>query len=180
MKTGLAQDTSKSTKNLAQQVARQMAREPLEILKNAGDQLSNRQEVRPLDRGEATMVHEADPQKNINDAGVLNDKLKSTRLVEALNREIGDIQKQDLFKDLQRRITEGESVPIEDFQELSFEQRDVLKAQMEAYQNQKLNMKNQNESKSLFGSSKPNRKIGQKQAAQKEQTRVEKPVPPSG
>ena len=40
MKTGLAQDTAKSAKNLAQQIAKQMAQEPLEILKTAGEQIT--------------------------------------------------------------------------------------------------------------------------------------------
>jgi len=40
MKTGLAQDTTKSAKNLAQQIARQMAREPLEVLKTASSQVT--------------------------------------------------------------------------------------------------------------------------------------------
>ncbi|MDP1710248.1 MAG: hypothetical protein Q8L28_01400 [bacterium] len=175
MKQGIISDTTKSAKSLAQQIAKQMAQEPLEIIKSVGDQLSNRQEVRPLDKGN---LPERDQRKEVNDADVLNDKLKSTRMVEALNREISDIQKQDLFSDLQRRIADGEEVPLEDFAELTFEQRDVLKAQMEAIKVQKENAPV--ESVSLFGSSKPNRKMGQKQQAQKEQTRVEKPVPPSG
>lgn len=171
----LAQDTTKSAKNLAKAIAKQMAREPLEILKNSREQVTG-EKLTPLD----TSQPQEDAQKEVNDANMLNDRLKSTRMVEALNREITDIQKQDLFSDLQRRITEGEEIPLEDFQELSFEQRDVLKAQMEAMQIQKAKVKSQNIGTPLFGSSKPTRKIGQKQAAQKEQTRVEKPVPPSG
>jgi len=175
MKQGVISDTTKSAKNLAQQIAKQMAREPLEILKNSREQITG-EKLTPSEK----QPSQVDEQKEVNDANMLNDKLKSTRLVEALNREIGDIQKQDLFHDLQRRISEGEELPIEDFQELSFEQRDVLKAQMEAVKIQMQNAKNSNAKFELFGPAKRGRKMGQKQQAQKEQTRVEKPIPPSG
>ncbi|MEK7471009.1 MAG: hypothetical protein AAB622_03370 [Patescibacteria group bacterium] len=179
MKTGLAQDTTKSAKNLAQQIAKQMAREPLEILKTSREQITG-EKLTPKEEQHKPQTE--DQQKEINKANMLNDKLKSTRMVEALNYEISDIQKQDLFKDLQKRISEGEEIPIEDFAELSFEQRDVLKAQIEAVkmQMQMQNAKNSNAKFELFGPAKKGRRMGQKQAAQKEQTRVEKPVPPSG
>ena len=55
---------------------------------------------------------------------MLNDKLKSTRMVEALNTKY-QISKNKIFSRTCKRISEGEEIPIEDFAELSFEQRDV-------------------------------------------------------
>lgn len=180
MKTGLAQDTTKSAKSLAQQIAKQMAREPLEILKDAGDQISDRQEVRPLD---GIGNNSEDQQRQIEHQNDLQDKMKSTRRMEALDRELEDIRKQDLFKDLQAKIAQGIEVPLEDYSELTMEQKQVLKAQMEAVKFQK-DQAEYNESQKGFQlpASKKGRKMGggQKGQAEKEQTRVEKPVPPSG
>jgi len=109
--------------------------------------------------------------------------MKSSRLIEALERELGDIHKQDIFKDLQARITDGEIIPLEDYSELSMEQKQVLKAQMEAvaFQKKQHEFAESQGGGSLFGTAKKGRKQGgQKQEAEKQQTRVEKPVPPSG
>ena len=78
-----------------------------------------------------------------------------------------------------QRIQNGEDIPLEEFTELSYEQRDVLKAQIEAVRNSKLSSSiDQLETPGA----KRGRKMGggQKGAAKREETRVEKPVPPSG
>jgi hypothetical protein len=103
--------------------------------------------------------------------------------MEALNQELKDIEKQDLFKDLQGKISEGEAVPLQDYSELSMEQKQVLKAQMEAVKKQKAQAEYNQASIEVPGvNSKPSRRFGagQKHEAEKQQTRVEKPVPPSG
>ncbi len=186
MKPGLAQDATKSAKSLAQAVARQMAQEPLEILKSASSQVTGEAihmspEVQPQIQPQSS----EDQQKLLNNQKELQDKMKASRRMEALERELEDMHKQDLFRDLQAKIAEGIEVPLENYEELTMEQKQVLKAQMEAVKFQKQQAA-YNESQgggSLFGSAKKNRKMGgggQKGQAQKEQTRVEKPVPPSG
>jgi hypothetical protein len=108
--------------------------------------------------------------------------MKSGRRMEALTREIEDIRKQNIFKDLQRKISEGKEISLEEYPELSMEQKQVLMAQMEAVKNQKA-MANKNTLAEVpTVHSKPSRRFGagQKSQAEKEQTRVEKPVPPSG
>lgn len=179
-----AKQAGQSAKNLAQQIARQIAQEPLEVIKEVGSQVTgneqdvSRQEVGPLDDKDAGVQ-----KQTLQDQQKLQDKMESTRRMEALNQELKDIRKQDLFKDLQGKISQGIEVPITDYSELSMEQKQVLKAQMEAYQNQKLNIKNQNAQAEVPAvHSKPSRRFGagQKQEAEKQQTRVEKPVPPSG
>ncbi len=180
MKSGLAQDTTKSAKNLAQQIAKQMAREPLEILKTARDQVGTEQTT----PSEAHYDLGSDDQKKlIRDQGELADKMKSGRRMEALNRELSDIQKQDLFSDLQRKITDGQEIPLEDYSELSLEQKQVLRAQMEAVKIQKINSQNQNANVLVEPGAKKGRKLfnfGKKTAVKREQTHVEKIVPPSG
>lgn len=181
MKSTLAQGTTKSVKSLARAVAKQIAQEPAEILKTAGQQAfgeeTSGQQPRP-ERGEQNVIGGAD----LEEQRKVNDKLRDTRQMEALNRELTDIRRQDLIKDIQRRISEGEEVPLEDYPDLSPEQKQVLKAQMEAYAAQKLNLGAQDndvpepaakKSRKLFN-------FGKKTAVKREQTHVEKPVPPSG
>lgn len=174
----LAQDTTKSAKNLAQTIAKQIVREPSEILEDVREQTS----------GE-TLNSTRPPENQNNDQGKiieqqekLNDQMKSGRRMEALQKEIEDIRKQDMFKDLQRRISEGEEVSLEEYPELSMEQKQVLMAQMEAVKNQKAAADKNVLTEVPTIHSKPSRRFGagQKQQAEKEQTRVEKPVPPSG
>lgn len=178
-----AKQAGQSAKNLAQQIAKQMAQEPLEVFKDAGAQITgneqdlNRQEVRPLDSNTEGQTQTLQNQQK------LQDNMKSVRRMEALNQELKDIHKQDLFADLQEKISQGEDVPIPDYTELSMEQRQVLIAQKEAYQNQKSKIKDQNNlTEAPVIHSKPSRRFGagQKAEAEKQQTRVEKPVPPSG
>ncbi len=177
---GTANQVGQSAKNLAQQIAKQMAREPLEILKDAKEQTAGDS----LNASEKPRENQADDQKKIiGEQGQITDQLKSGRRMEALNRELEDIRKQKIFSELQRRISAGEEIALEEYPELSTEQKQVLNAQMEAYQNQKLNSEKQNENVGVPGiHSKPSRRFGagQKQEAEKLQTRVEKPVPPSG
>lgn len=182
MKSGLAQSTTKSAKTLAQQIAKQIAREPLEVFKTASGQVIGSEVTGPRESQPSPQTPE-EQTKLVHHQQELQDKMKSTRRMEALERELGDIHKQDTFKDLQAKISEGEIPPLEDYPELSMEQKQVLKAQMEAvkFQKQQAEYARFQEGFKLPGSKK-GRKFGssQKREAEKQQTHVEKPVPPSG
>ncbi len=181
MKSNLAQNTAKSAKSLAQAIAKQMAREPLEVLKTARGQVSG-EEISSPENFSQNLGSE-DQKKLIHHQEELADKMKSSRRMEALNRELSDIQKQDLFKDLQRRITEGEEIPLEDYPELSIEQRQVLKAQMEAVRIRIENVKLGSGKSLVEPAAKKGRQLfnfGKKQEVKRQQTHVEKIVPPSG
>lgn len=179
---GIAKQTGQSAKNLAQQIAKQMAQEPLEVLKTAKEQTTGAVEA------PKTPDMQGGPQSSEQSAQVAEqqkaqDKIKAERRMEALNRELEDIRKGDIFKDLQQKIAEGTEIPLEEYPEISREQREVLVAQMEAVKQQMLNAKYANaKSEVPLPSSKPSRKMGsnRKQEAEKQQQRVEKPVPPSG
>ena len=174
---------SDSAKKIAQNIARQIAEEPLEILKTASSQVTgvevqkpqeNYQQAQNSDSQAELIQHQQEIQENI----------KASRRIEAYKRELEDIHKQDLFGDLQQKIAQGIEVPISDYSELSVEQKQVLNAQMEAvkFQKKQAEYMETQSGGSLFGSAKKGRKMGggQKQEAEKQQTRVEKPVPPSG
>lgn len=175
---GTAKQAGQTSRDVARKIASQMTREPLEILKTAKEQTVGG--VRPPETQPQPLTISQDvPKPNTETPQV---KMMNSRRMEALNRELTEIRKNDLVKDIQRRISEGEDVPLEDYMELSMEQKQVLNAQMEAYRAQALRVHNQNISEVPSVSSKPSRRFGagQKQEAEKQQTRVEKPVPPSG
>ncbi len=173
---------SSSAKKMAQAVAKQIAQEPLEILKTASSQISG-ETLKPQENYSPTQNQDSQA-KLIRNQAELQDKIKSSRRMEAFQRELDDIRKQDVFRDLQEKISQGFEIPLTDYPELSMEQKQVLKAQMEAvrFQKQQAEYAEAQGGGRLFGSAKKGRKMGgsQKQEAEKQQTRVEKPVPPSG
>lgn len=174
--------TMKPAKNLATHVARQIAQEPIEILKEAGTQIAGIEAAKP--QGDQTPLDENGQPRVDTRQQQAKDQAFTQRRMQALQNEVDDIRKQEVFKDLQAKISEGETVPLEDYPELSMEQKQVLKAQMEAAKSQMANARYANDRYSEVPTirSKPSRRFGagQKHEAEKQQTRVEKPVPPSG
>lgn len=169
-----------SAQNLAKQAAKQIAREPFEILKTAQEQVEGA-ETPQQPEGQSAASQEQN--KRAEEQQKQADKLRSVRQVEALNRELTDIHKQDLFSDLQKKISEGAEVPLEDYPELSLEQKQVLNAEMKAVREQMENAKSANEKSFVEPAVKKGRQLfnfGKKTEMKREQTRVEKPVPPSG
>jgi len=174
------QNTTKTTKDLAQKIARQIAQEPLEILKDARDQMTGVETTRQPDSQMAGQ--QVSQQEKLTEQQKIQDHLKATRRMEAFQRELEDIRKQDLFKSLQEKISQGITIPLEDYPDLSMEQKQVLKAQMEAVRNQISKQQASGQNSLEIPVSKKSRRFGssQKQEAQKQTTHVEKPVPPSG
>lgn len=175
------QSAGKSTKNLAKQIAKQIAQEPLEVLKTAREQTFGPETFSQPDS--LTTSRQYEQNKEIEAQQKAQDRLKAGRRMEALSRELDDIEKQKLFSDLQRRISQGEEVPLEEYPELSIEQRQVLRAQMEAVRVQMENRKLEDGKSLNEPAVKKGRQLfnfGKKTAAMREQTHVEKPVPPSG
>ncbi len=176
---GTAKQVGQSARDLAQKIARQVVGEPLEVLKTAGEQMIGPEATHPQENPAPTNQQKSPDGEHEK----ILDQMKSTRRMEALDAELRDMRKQDLFSDLQSRIAEGEEIPLTDYSELTMEQKQVLKAQMEAVKNQKQQAQfNQSTIEVPSVSSKPSRRFGtgQKHEAEKQQTRVEKPVPPSG
>lgn len=161
-------------------IIKQIAQEPLEILKTAGEQVSGEAEASAAEIPQDT-ENSSDQNKLLTHQRKLQDEMKSGRRMEALNRELEDIQKQDLFSGLQRRIAEGEQIPLEDYGELSMEQKQVLKAQMEAVRVQRAKVEYTGD-RLIEPTAKRGRRFGpsRKQEVERQQTHVEKPVPPSG
>ena len=129
----LLKSTGKQSKKTVQQIAKQMAREPLEILKTAGSQVGGKEksvsnnQTQPTSRTQSKGKHQ---QNGVPSEMEL--EMKSERLLRANREELDQIRKGKVYADIQKRISEGEEVPLENISELSMEQKQVLKAQMEA------------------------------------------------
>jgi len=166
--------------NTAQPAKNLVAQEPWEILKDAGEQ------VFPRESG-----GEVDPNQNLNliQAEAENrklleerDKVRSQRLLEALQRELQDRTKNDLIKSLQEKIAKGEVVYLENYPQLTPEEKEFLKKQTEMVEEQKANAKNAND-KLIEPAVKKGRRLfnfGKKTQMQRQQTQTERPLPPSG
>lgn len=170
-------NTTAQVKQAIKKSAQQMAQEPLELLKSAARQVSGEQE-KPQQQETPKSENETPPEEQKYKQQVAE---QDGRHLEALESELKDIRRQKIFKDLMQRIQNGEDVPLEEFAELSFEQKDVLKAQIEAVRKTNSQQSTAN-SQIDMPQAKRGRKMGggQKGAAKREETRVEKPVPPSG
>ncbi|MEK7536736.1 MAG: hypothetical protein AAB559_03100 [Patescibacteria group bacterium] len=144
--------------------------EPLEFLKSAAKQINVSENTKPLEQP----INQE--QSNLDKTAIAE---KDGRHLQALESELKDIRRQKIFNELMRRIQAGENIPLEEFTELSYEQRDVLKAQIEAVKTRNSQLVTD---QLVMPSAKKGRKMGggQKQSAQQQTTRVEKPVPPSG
>lgn len=175
-------NTTAQVKQAIKKSAQQVAQEPLEILKSAAQQVASTEQSPsvnvPQNPETQSSSSEVSPEEQSYKKQVAE---QDGRHLQALESELKDIRRQKIFNELLKRIQSGEGVPLEEFTELSFEQRDVLKAQMEA-----VKIQNQNSQNMSSGLIEPNAKKGrqmgggQKKSAQQQTTRVEKPVPPSG
>jgi len=125
-------NVKQTAQQLAKSAAKRVARESFEVLKSA------REQVAPIPE----TSRQAEPQgqeaskENIEKKSEV-DKAKSFHMMRAYESELADIRREEIFKDLQKRISEGEDVPIENYSELSMEQKQVLMAQKEAVKVQK-------------------------------------------
>lgn len=156
-----------------------MGEEPLEILNTAKKQIGIK-EGSNLPQKEIPENTSEDPEQN-NEGLKKQVAIADMKNLESLQNEMREIRRQKLFESLLARIQSDEKVPVEEFQELSFEQKDVLKAQIEATKNRSQNIQ---QKELIEPESKKSRKFGgfgkRKNAAEKQATRVEMPLPPSG
>ena len=176
-------DAAQTTKNLAQKIAKQMANEPFEILKEAKTQVGGGEELN-INSEDSQTGGEENPQKNEENTKALaeRDKIRSQRLIEALQHELRDTTKSDLIKNLQSKIASGETVYLENYPQLSPEEKEMLKKQIEA-----VNLQKQQATSKEQGLVEPvphkGRKLfnfGKKTQMQRQQTQTERPLPPSG
>lgn len=170
--------------SLAKKAAKQIVSEPLEILKRAKEQILTREwdDGYQKERSEESRRESDSSSRPGYTEKEREEKVKSkdTRMLSALTREIEDIRADKLFSQLQAKVANGEGISLENYRELTLEQKQVLTAQMEAYGLKK--SQEQSEKPVETPSSKPGRRLFSfgKKHAEKLQTKVERPMPPSG
>src|SRR5579859_7421171 len=120
-----------TAKQAAINIAKQTARESNEFVKAA------REQVAPTESQKSSEEPKADnrtqnEEKDRNKEGVAKLREHSS-FMGVYRQELEQIRKDNLFKELQKKISEGEEIPLANYvKELTSEQREVLKAQMEA------------------------------------------------
>lgn len=171
-----------SAKKAAIATAKQMAQEPLEVLKSSATQVTGTEST--TSSGQSGQA--VNPQQSIMDEQDIQrqkkaDLVKSKNLLSAYEAELKNIRNQKLIKELQQKIANGETVYLLNFPELTEEQRKYLEAQVVAYTEKKRQEQMAAQTSVPQISSKPSRRMGAgKQNVKSEQTRVENVKPPSG
>lgn len=158
-------------KQLAIKIAKQMAKEPAEILQTAAESLTP---SKPVSETETPKFQPPvlEPEKE-------KVSQKDLRFVQALEQEIKEIGKNKLLQDLQARIENGEVIVLENIATLTPAEKQVLQAQMQVVKQRKMTPS----PGEMVSTAKRGRRmvgLGRKQAAEKQTTRVERPLPPSG
>lgn len=153
MNKGIVSDTTKTAKNLAKQAAKQIAREPFEVLKTAGRQVTGMEAGKPAVQ---EVPQTADVQKPKPEEKALSQKIKEKdiSLIQALEAEIKEIREQKKRKEEEKKLQEAQEAQAKE------EPKSLVEPAAK-------------KGRKLFG-------FGQKGQAEKLQVRVEKPMPPSG
>ena len=148
-----------------------VVQESWEILKDAREQVFPHQNPNPIQA-------EAENRKLLEE----RDKVRSQRLLEALQRELRDRTKNDLIKSLQEKIAKGEVVYLENYPQLTSEEKEILKKQIESVNIQKQQAAREQETLAEPATKKGRRlfNFGKKTQMQRQQTQTERPLPPSG
>lgn len=152
LKPGLANDTTQSAKNLAQTIAKQIAREPWEILKQGGRQITGTEELQRKG-GMGQDINDDSFEEN-QELVSERDRVRSQRLMQALQAELDEIKK----KRQQEKILKQKQ------EELAEEEKKVEKPLVEPAVKR---------GRQLFN-------FGKKTQMQRQQTQTERPLPPSG
>ncbi len=122
-----------SSKLAAIKTAKQVAKEPFEILKTAPPQIlgvegKKAEQGGQMDTGNSEKAEESMPRIREKKIEEEKDIQKSRNLKSAFEAELKDIHREEVFKKVQQTILAGEGVNVNDFPELSLEQKQVLNA----------------------------------------------------
>lgn len=146
---GIVSDTTKSAKQIAQQIAKQMAQEPIEILKKGAEQ------IRGQETSESPPPSPEVERTNVSPEEKAKIQARGQRQIQALETEIREIQNAKKQKEQARQ------------------QQELMQQEAKAKEEKPLPVIASKHSRRFAG-------FGQKAQVEKQQTRVEKPLPPSG
>lgn len=168
-------DLKQNAKAVARKMAQQALQEPFEILKTATRQI----EGIPNQEAQQQDAPQPEEKKGPTPEEEAQKKAQEQRLMQAFSAEMDQIRKQNLFKDLQTKIANGEQVPLNDYPELTAEEKQALMAQAEAVKAQKAaQVQSQSETIPQIVSRKGRKMFGGV-GLKREQTKTETRQPPS-
>ena len=180
-----AQDIASQTKQNAIKMAQTLVQEPSEILKTAAGQILPTSEENLPDKSNQSASF-----LNVSENGFSEEDKKKQEQVDMsrlreLEGELRQVRIEKTVRELQEKISNGEIVYLEEYPEIPVEQKQVLKAQMEA-----IAKRREEEVKAQAGqavsepSSRPSRRLfsfgGSKKHAEDLQKSRETRMPPSG
>lgn len=171
----IASTVKKTSKQIAIDAARKLAQEPVEILRDIPDQILG------IER-----KVESKPQQNSQGGGEnlkdldAKDRQKAKRISSALTAEMEDIRRQNIFDELQKKVSRGELVTQAEMSPLTYSERDMLVGQMEM-----IKMQNQNASRGTILTEPPSKRrrglfSGMKTRLSRMERKTENRMPPSG
>jgi len=170
-------DAAKTSKKIATNVAKIMAQEPFEMLKSSASQIFP-SEISLSDYSMNKQTKLNKPKQNVPSEAEI--KTKDVQRVSVLEKEVEEIRKEKIYKETMDKILRGEDVFLNDIPELTLEQKQVLLAQQQVIAQRKNAASRANVSEPIAKRSRRFLGLGQKAQAQRQQTRVESPLPPSG
>lgn len=176
----LARTFSNQTKQNIKHASRKVAAEPFEILKSAKEQITPINQIPK----EKPMQPPSPNLSGKEESGVTGGQTATeTYRVRELESEVKQIALSKLVSDLQRQISEGREISLESYSNIPIEQKQVLKAQMEAVGVRLLQQEQTQES--IEPSTKRSRRMqgavkGMKGQMEKLKKKVETRMPPSG
>ena len=183
---GIVSSINKTSKQLAKDTARKIAGEPLEVLKQAGAQVVGQESVsKTSDLNTQGAAGEINSQSQSNLPNAEEVKKKDLGRIKELEEEAKRIRRDNLFNNLQARISAGEDISLENITELSWEEKQVLQAQIEAVKVRKLQQDAEATGNIVESTARPSRKLGKALKGMKAQLdkltrKSEIRMPPSG
>lgn len=192
MKNPFNSSPAKQGKKLAEDIAKQVAREPLEIGKSAIGQITGESKDLPVSQNQKTSGFQEQIFPSQNQASETGGEQKPEVNVQhrlgELENEIKKIVKEKLVRDIGEKIARGEEVSLENYPQLSLEEREMFSGQIQSVKIQK-EIRGQQENALVEPQSKRPRNIfafGRKPKsdtslqAERQKRRIETPMPPTG
>jgi len=180
-----AQKIASQTKRNAIRMAQTLVQEPSEILKTAAGQILPTSEEKLPDKSNQSASF-----LNVSENGFSEEDKKKQEQVDMsrlreLEGELRQVRIEKTVRELQEKIANGEIVYLEEYPEIPVEQKQVLKAQMEAVaKRREEEVKAQSGQAASEPSSRPSRRLfgfgGSKKHAEDLQKSRETRMPPSG
>ncbi len=182
--TNPAQNITSQIKSAPQDIAKKVAEETSEVLDDAITQvLGTKDKTNNSQNNGGDNFLGLDKKASFSEEEKNKQKQADLSKLRELESEIGKIKVEKTVEELQEKIMTGEAVYLENYPDIPIEQKQVLKAQMEAVK-ERLAREQQAKQPRQEPSARPSRRLfsfgGSKKHAEDLQRSTETRMPPSG